>query len=71
MSLISDLQLAQERAATALAAAMLNPKVTYTIDGRSFAWNEWIKMLRETIADLQEQIIRTTGSATLTTQVLA
>lgn len=36
---------------------LLKPKPTYDIDGQRFEWNEYLKVLNETIAQLQKDLV--------------
>ena len=49
MDLAAQLQTALDSLAAAYATACASPKPTYSIDGQSVSWGEYLKMLSEGI----------------------
>lgn len=49
MDIATELQTTLENFVTALKTASENPKPSYSIDGQSVSWGEYLKMLQEGI----------------------
>jgi hypothetical protein len=54
VNIADELQTALESLVTALQTACVSPKPTYSIDGQSFSWNEYLKMLLDGIKGVAE-----------------
>ena len=56
MTYLADLTTTRDNLASALATESANPKPSYSVDGRSFAWNDYFRMQMQAIKDLTELI---------------
>jgi hypothetical protein len=54
VDIASELQTVLESLVSALAAAAANPKPSYSIDGQSVSWGEYLKMLQDGIKTVSE-----------------
>jgi hypothetical protein len=54
MAIAVDLQTALESLVTEYVAACANPKPTYSVDGQSVQWADYLRMLKEAIKETAE-----------------
>jgi hypothetical protein len=54
VNIAAELQTALESLVTAFKAACANPKPNYSLDGQSFSWADYLKMLKDGIKETAE-----------------
>lgn len=69
---VEKLKEIRDRQEDRLHEVLASPKPTYTVDGQTFKWNEYVKMLREGIAEIDKTLVGLDQSGGLTmTQVFS
>jgi hypothetical protein len=53
---LSDLQTAINGIEAALATEAANPKVSYTLDGKSVDYNSWFKAMTDALESMKRQV---------------
>lgn len=65
MSYLTDLLASREGISAKLAALYADPKPTYSVDGRSWSWDQHRASLLKELADVNKLIIQATGAMEL------
>ncbi len=68
---LENLITSRDNLATELATESANPRPDYSVDGRSFPWSAYRRMLKEDIDDLQKQIFALEGDTEIRTIALS
>ncbi len=69
MTYLTDLTTSRDALLTKLATESANPRPNYSVDGRSFTWDDYRSSLINQIEQLNKMIIRAGGAQEITTQV--
>lgn len=66
---LQNLTTSRDNLAAALAAESANPRETYSVDGRSYSWNEYRQSLVTQIDELNALVIKATGAVEIATSI--
>jgi hypothetical protein len=61
MTYAEDLTTSRDNLASTLATESANPRPNYSVDGRSYSWDQYRSSLVQQIADLNQAIINANG----------
>lgn len=67
---VSDVETIKSQALERLLELTTSPKPTYSVDGQSVSWGEYLKQLQETVRWCDEQIIREQGPYEIETRTV-
>lgn len=67
---VSDVETIKRQALERLLELTTSPKPTYSVDGQSVSWGDYLRQLQETISWCDEQIIREQGPYEIETRTV-
>ena len=70
MAAVDSINAAITNVAAQIASITANPQPTYSVDGQSVSWSEYLAMLTKQMEDLQEVSIFLTGPYSLVSQAI-
>lgn len=69
MAAIDDLQTARDQIAGKIKEITTNPKPSYSVDGASYSWGEYLRQLTDGLQAVEEAIQRTEGAWQVTSRM--